>query len=172
MFTSSFLTWFSRYTTPDFTHLTQSSHFCFPLLHGCWGCLQYSWRGADSLQLCKKEASRLSHPPTHPPTRKQPYFQEKLQSQVPECLAKPCPPLPRWDVLTLDTLVFIPRHGASLVAALQQSPAVVPAPCSPSFSLHQLRRLFFRVIFKRKKKYLCVWLITPKFHPNSSLCPI
>lgn len=50
---------------------------------------------------CVNEVSCLSH--SHP--KKHP---RKLQSQVPECLAKPCPPLPRWDVLTLVTLVFIP----------------------------------------------------------------
>lgn len=34
------LPWPGSVTIPDCICLTQSSHFCYPLLHGCWGHLQ------------------------------------------------------------------------------------------------------------------------------------
>lgn len=75
------LPWHGSATVPDCTRLTQYSHFCFPLLRGCWGRLPYSlvlwffYCGADSKQHCScscvNEVSCLGH--SHPKT---PSFQE------------------------------------------------------------------------------------------------
>lgn len=78
-----------------------------------------------------KDASCLSH-------LKNALTSTKLQSQVPECLAKPFPPLPWWDVLTptppssLHVSVALPRcrSGMWLISS----------------SLHELRHPFFRVL--------------------------
>lgn len=90
-------------------------------------------------------------------TLKHPLNSRKLQSQVPECLAKPCPPLPRWYVLTLVKLVF--KSYVRLVMSLYVSwllciVAIAPARCS----LCLFVCLFFAPYSSRakNKKYLCV----------------
>lgn len=80
-------------------------------------------------------------------------FSRKLQSQVPECLPKPCPPLPRWDVLTLVTLVFPSRRRASVAVVVPAAEACRPvlrvahllffAPASSAY--------FLRLYLKGKK---------------------
>lgn len=134
MFTSS-LTWFSRRTRlsdPVLPFLFSSSSWVLRAPAVFTRSL-VSWGGAGSKRRrscsCVNEASCLSH--SRP---KNTLISRKLQSQVPECLAKPCPPLPRWDVLTLVKVVFIPYLCVSVsVAAPQRSPAVVPACRSSRF---------------------------------------
>lgn len=88
-----------------------------------------------------EDASCLSH-------LKNALTSTKLQSQVPECLAKPFPPLPWWDVLTptppssLHVSVALPRcrSGMWLISS----------------SLHELRHPFFRVL----QEFFCTRQIT------------
>lgn len=109
-------------------HLIQG----LPFARGCCGSFMIS----SSVDLMMRPA--LATPPI-PPTS------TKLQSQVPECLAKPCPLLPWWDVLTPT-----PPSSPHVSVALPHCRAGMRLISSSS--LHELRHPFFRVLYI----YLCV----------------
>lgn len=108
-------------------HLTQGLVPPFP----CGGLQAPAAFIGDLLLFGSGDASCLSH-------LRNALTSTKLQSQVPECLAKPCPLLPWWDVLTatpppsLRVSVALPRcrSGMRLISS----------------SLHELRHPFFRVL--------------------------